>query len=152
MQNANYSPPYIGQTDAKLTGYVLNPSRYRFFYILIPAPPCHSLIPFTNVAEGDMSTIWTLNSTSGALSGMSTLFYIATIFSTKRPLITAQWTNPDGSKPDTYILYNKSKTQLVFSNTDEVEGAEVVVSHHACICVDSVTNYLLVYQTLTLSA
>eukprot|EP01083_Nonionella_stella_P122920 370058_1 len=51
-QNANYSPPYIGQTDAELTG----------------------LIPFTNVAEGDYSMIWTLNSTSGALS--------------------AQWTNP----------------------------------------------------------
>jgi len=83
-QNANYSPPYIGQTDAELTG----------------------LIPFTNVAEGDYSMIWTLNSTSGALS--------------------AQWTNPDGSKPSTYILYSKAKTQLAFSNTDKVTGAEVV--------------------------
>lgn len=83
-QNANYSPPYIGQTDAKLTG----------------------TIPFTNVAEGDLSTIWTLNATSGALS--------------------AQWTNPDGSKPKTYILYNKAKTQLVFSNSKSVDGAEVV--------------------------
>ncbi|EIM90409.1 uncharacterized protein STEHIDRAFT_166597 [Stereum hirsutum FP-91666 SS1] len=83
-QNANYSPPYIGQTDADLTGS----------------------IPFTNVAEGDLSTIWTLNSTSGTLS--------------------AQWTNPDGSKPSTYILYHKAKTQLTFSNTDTVEGAEAV--------------------------
>lgn len=83
-QNANYSPPYIGQTDAKL----------------------NSSIPFTNVAEGDLSTMWTLNTTSGAL--------------------TAQWTNPDGSKPDTYILYHKAKTQLTFSNTNSTEGAEVV--------------------------
>jgi hypothetical protein len=84
VQNANYSPPYIGQTDAELTGS----------------------IPFTNVAEGDLSTMWTLNSTSGALS--------------------AQWTNPDGSKPTTYILYFKAKTQLAFSNTDDVEGAEAI--------------------------
>lgn len=39
----------------------------------------------------------------------------------------AQWTNPDGSKPSTYIMYTKAKTQLSFSNTDKVIGSEVVV-------------------------
>lgn len=43
--------------------------------------------------------------------------------------ITAQWTNPDGSKPTTYILYFKAKTQLAFSNTKDVEGAEAIVRH-----------------------
>lgn len=94
------------------------------------------MIPFTNVAEGNMSTIWTLNSTSGDLSGMRYSLCNVIIYSAQHSFITAQWTNPDGSKPDTYILYYKAKTQLVFSNSDKVDGAEVVVStHHVAAAV-----------------
>lgn len=46
-QNALYTPPYLGQSDAALSGQIL----------------------FTNVAEGSLSTMWSLNQTSGALSG-----------------------------------------------------------------------------------
>lgn len=48
-QNALYSPPYIGQSNATLSGQIL----------------------FTNVEEGGLSTMWNLNETSGVLSGMS---------------------------------------------------------------------------------
>ncbi|EIM83717.1 uncharacterized protein STEHIDRAFT_159342 [Stereum hirsutum FP-91666 SS1] len=79
-QNALYTPPYIGQSNKTLSGQKL----------------------FTNVAEGALSTMWSLNSTTGAL--------------------TAQWTNPNGSLPKTYILYNKTSSRLSFSSKKNVTG------------------------------